>query len=355
MQGRAAAGRVGHPTDGRLRRRRYHAQRHEAGRHGSPARSDITLNERTDDVIDEKAIDNPAGDAAGSAPRSVGERAFVGLQYVLPKLALTRLLGRLADAQAGLPTTLAIRAFIARYRVDMAEAAQPDAAAYPSFNAFFTRALRKGARPFAGALWDCPVDGAISQFGRIAADRIFQAKGHDYTTRALLGGDETLADRFRDGHFATLYLSPRDYHRIHMPRAGELRTMIHVPGELFSVNPQTARGVPGLFARNERVVCLFEAGDGPFAMVLVGATIVGSVSTVWHGRVNPPRPGTPRRWDYPPGEVRLLQGDEMGRFSLGSTVVVLMPPGPLDFDPAWAPLRGVRMGEAMARRVPLPS
>ncbi|MGE0312383.1 MAG: archaetidylserine decarboxylase [Lautropia sp.] len=278
----------------------------------------------------------------------MGERAFVGLQYLLPKRLLTRLLGRLADARAGALTTLAIRAFIVRYRVDMGEAALSDPRAYPTFNAFFTRALRDGARPFAGASWDCPVDGAISQFGRIEQGRIFQAKGHAYTARALLGGDEALAAGFRDGHFATLYLSPRDYHRIHMPRAGGLRTMIHVPGDLFSVNPQTARGVPGLFARNERVVCVFDGEDGPFAMVLVGATVVGSVSTVWHGRVNPPRPGALRRWDYPAGEVTLAQGAEMGRFSLGSTVVVLMPPSSLVFDPGWFPLRAIRMGEAMA-------
>ncbi|HVL43761.1 MAG TPA: archaetidylserine decarboxylase, partial [Acidovorax sp.] len=155
---------------------------------------------------------------------------------------------------------------------------------------------------------------------------------------------------FDNGHFATLYLSPRDYHRIHMPCAGELTRMVHVPGDLFSVNPTTARGVPGLFARNERVVCFFESAQGPFVLVLVGATIVGSMATVWHGQVNPPRTGTLRQWDYAPGQVRLQQGEEMGRFLLGSTVVMLFPHGPLQFNPQWAPARPIQLGEAMAQR-----
>ena len=171
----------------------------------------------------------------------------------------------------------------------MGEAAEPDIACYPTFNEFFTRALKPGARPLAEADLVCPVDGAISQFGSIERDQIFQAKGHRYSTTALVGGDAALAAPFDDGHFATLYLSPRDYHRIHMPCDGRLLRMVHVPGELFSVNPTTARGVPGLFARNERVVCLFESSRGPFVLVLVGATIVGSMATVWHGVVSPPR------------------------------------------------------------------
>jgi phosphatidylserine decarboxylase len=247
-------------------------------------------------------------------------------------------------------TTAIIRDFIRRYRVDMAEAAQPDPAAYPSFNEFFTRALAPGARPVADAPLVCPVDGAISQFGAITRGRIIQAKGHDYSATALLGGDAALGARFESGHFATIYLSPRDYHRIHMPCAGTLRRMIYVPGELFSVNPTTARGVPGLFARNERVVCLFDSAEGPFALVLVGATIVGSMATVWHGQINPPRGGLMREWSYGPADVQLQQGQEMGRFLLGSTVVLLWPAGPLHFDPAWSAGRPVRLGEAMARR-----
>jgi phosphatidylserine decarboxylase len=194
------------------------------------------------------------------------------------------------------------------------------------------------------------VDGAISQFGAIEGDQIFQAKGHAYSTTALLGGDSALAAHFHGGHFATLYLSPKDYHRIHMPCAGRLLRMIHVPGELFSVNPATARGVPGLFARNERVVCVFDGEHGPWVNVLVGATIVGSMATVWHGVVNPPRPGLLRQWAYAAGQVDLAQGAEMGRFLLGSTVVMLFPRGPLQFNPAWAAGRAIRMGEAMARR-----
>jgi phosphatidylserine decarboxylase len=275
----------------------------------------------------------------------------VRLQFLLPRLTLTRAAGWLASRQWGAATTWAIGRFIARYRVDMSEAAAPDPRAYPSFNAFFTRALREGARPFAPEGLLCPVDGAISQFGPIQAGRIFQAKGHQYDATALLGGDAALAARFQDGHFATLYLSPRDYHRIHMPCEGRLRRMVHVPGELFSVNPATAQAVPGLFARNERVVCVFEGEHGPFVMVLVGATIVGSMATVWHGVVNPPRPGRVRSWDYDPATAPLLaRGAEMGRFLLGSTVVMLLPPGPWRFNPAWAPAGPIRLGEPMARR-----
>ncbi len=277
------------------------------------------------------------------------------LQHLLPKQALTSLAGVLAGARGGAATTAAIRAFVGRYGVNMAEAAQPDPAAYPTFNEFFTRALQPGVRPLAQADLICPVDGAISQFGAVDGDRIFQAKGHHYTTQALVGGDGALAAHFHQGLFATLYLSPRDYHRIHMPCAGRLLRMIHVPGDLFSVNPATAQGVPGLFARNERVVCVFDSDAGPWVLVLVGATIVGSMATVWHGVVNPPRPGTVREWTYHDQDIRLAQGQEMGRFLLGSTVVLLFPRPPeggtrLNFNPAWAPGRPIRLGETMATR-----
>ena len=279
----------------------------------------------------------------------------IALQHLLPKQALTSLMGWLAGARGGAATTATIRAFVQRYGVNMAEAAQPDVTAYPTFNEFFTRALKPEARPLAQADLICPVDGAISQFGVIEGDRIFQAKGHHYTAQALVGGDGALAAHFHDGLFATLYLSPRDYHRIHMPCAGRLLRMIHVPGDLFSVNPATARGVPGLFARNERVVCVFDGDAGPWVLVLVGATIVGSMATVWHGVVNPPRPGTVREWAYHDQDIRLAQGQEMGRFLLGSTVVMLFPAGStssrsLAFNPAWAPGRPIRLGEAMATR-----
>ena len=273
---------------------------------------------------------------------------LVMLQHLLPKQAMTVAAGRLASARAGGWTHAAIRRFVARYRVDMAEAADPRIESYASFNEFFTRALRPRARPLADADWICPVDGAISQFGRIERDRVFQAKGHEYTTAALLGGDAALAARFDDGAFATLYLSPRDYHRIHMPCEGRLRRMVHVPGSLYSVNPATARGISGLFARNERVVCLFDTAHGPLGLVLVGATIVGSMATVWHGRVNPPRPGTVRTWDYDEPPIVLGQGAEMGRFLLGSTVVMIWPAVAMRFEPSWAPGRPIRLGEAMA-------
>ena len=269
-------------------------------------------------------------------------------QYVYPKRLLTNFAGWVAGKERGRITTRLIRNFIRDYGVDMDEALESDPIAYKTFNAFFTRALKPGARPLANADLICPVDGAISQFGRIEGERIVQAKAHRFSVRALLGGDAELASRFTDGHFATLYLSPKDYHRIHMPCEARLTRMAHVPGALFSVNPSTAEAVPGLFARNERVVCGFETAFGPFVLVLVGATIVGSMATVWHGVVNPPRPGHVRTWRYDEGSVHLQQGDEMGRFLLGSTVVMLWPPGPLRFNPAWAPAAAVRMGEAMA-------
>ena len=281
----------------------------------------------------------------------VPDRAAARLQYALPKRAMTSFAGRVATARRGPSTTRLIRWFIARYGVDMSEALDPDPASYATFNDFFTRALKPGARPLAAAELICPVDGAISQFGSIDRDQIFQAKGHHYTTTALVGGDAALAARFEGGLFATLYLSPRDYHRIHMPCDGTLTRMIHVPGDLFSVNPVTARGVPGLFARNERVVCVFESSRGPFVLVLVGATIVGSMATVWHGVVTSPRVRRLREWTYPEGEVRLKQGDEMGRFLLGSTVVLLFPASLHQFHPKWVAGGPVRLGEAMGHAI----
>ena len=272
----------------------------------------------------------------------------VWLQYAIPQKALTQLAGRLAGARAGGLTTAVVRWFVKRYGVDMSEAKDPDVASYPSFNAFFTRPLRDGVRPLAASDWVSPVDGAVSQLGPVKDGQIFQAKGHHYTAQALLGGDARAASAFVSGHFATLYLSPRDYHRIHMPCAGELRRMVYVPGDLFSVNPVTAEAVPGLFARNERVVCHFDTSRGPMVMVLVGATIVGSVATVWHGVVNPPRTPSVRTWDYGPGQVCLSQGEEMGQFLLGSTVVMLWSTPALAFAPGWQAQAPIRMGQAMA-------
>ncbi|RTL30897.1 MAG: phosphatidylserine decarboxylase [Burkholderiales bacterium] len=280
----------------------------------------------------------------------MSDRLFVSMQYVLPKKALTQGAGLLASMRGGALTTGFIKWFVGKYGVNMAEAANPDIASYPTFNEFFTRPLKAGARPLAQADLISPVDGAISQFGPIRKDQIFQAKGHDYSTRALVGGDAQLAARFEDGHFATLYLSPKDYHRIHMPCDGRLTRMIYVPGDLFSVNPATAHGVPGLFARNERVVCVFESEHGPFVLTLVGATVVGSMATTWHGVVNPPRSANLREWRYDNQPIVLKQGDEMGRFLLGSTVVMLFPRGSLQFNPDWAAAKPIRMGEAMAQR-----
>jgi phosphatidylserine decarboxylase len=260
---------------------------------------------------------------------------------------LTALAGAAARRRGGALTTKVIRWFAARYGVNMWEAANPDLASYATFNDFFTRALRAGARPLANADFLCPVDGAISQFGAIKRDQIFQAKGHSYSTTALVGGDAALAKQFEDGDFATLYLSPKDYHRIHMPCDATLVKMIYVPGALFSVNPTTARGVPGLFARNERVVCVFDTPYGPFVNTLVGATIVGSMATVWHGVVNPPRLPEVTAWDYRDKNITLKRGDEMGRFLLGSTVVMLWPKGVIRFNTDWSPTRAIKMGEHM--------
>jgi phosphatidylserine decarboxylase len=279
----------------------------------------------------------------------VSDQLAVLPQYLMPKLAMTRLAGTLASAKLGAFTTWVIKRFVQRYNVNMAEAEHPDPAHYASFNEFFTRPLKEGTRPLANTSWVCPVDGAISQCGAIERDQIFQAKGHQYSTRALVGGDAELAAQFQNGQFATLYLSPRDYHRIHMPIAGKLLRMVHVPGDLFSVNPTTARGVPGLFARNERVVCEFETDKGPMVLVLVGATIVGSMATVWHGQVNPPRPGMVREWHYAAQDIQLKLGEEMGRFLLGSTVVMLFPENSIQFPTDWVSTRPIQLGEAMSQ------
>ena len=276
----------------------------------------------------------------------------ITLQYLLPKQALTRLAGMLAGLHAKGATTLIIDWFVNRYQVNMGEAANPDISSYASFNDFFTRPLKIGARPLAQAAFICPVDGAISQFGDIENDQIFQAKNHNYSTLSLVAGNQTLANKFENGLFACLYLSPKDYHRIHMSCEGTLISMTYVPGDLFSVNPTTAANVPNLFARNERVVCEFESeGHGTFVMVLVGATIVGSMATVWHnainGIINPPRSKKVRTWSYIDQKITLKQGEEMGRFLLGSTVVMLFEKGALQFNNNWQPGQTIKLGEMM--------
>ena len=281
----------------------------------------------------------------------MSEGVKVLLQYLMPKRRLTSIAGRVAGAQGSWMTPQLIRWFARKYGVDMSEAENPDLRGYASFNDFFSRSLKVGARPIANADFVCPVDGAISQIGTIDDHHILQAKSHRFTTTELLGGDEALAAQFRHGSFANMYLSPRDYHRLHMPCDGKLERMVYVPGKLFSVNPVTARGVPRLFARNERVVCVFASPEfGAFVMVLVGATIVGSMATVWHGLVNPKRTGKVAEWNYADGAVVLKKGEEMGRFLLGSTVIMLFRPSSIAFNPSWAPEKAVRLGEMMGNR-----
>lgn len=278
----------------------------------------------------------------------MSEHLQVLIQHLLPKRILTEIAGRVARGERGSLTTKLIQWFVKKYGVDMNEAANPDVGSYLSFNEFFTRPLKLGARPIAEADFVSPVDGAISQLGSIDDHHIVQAKGHRFTTTELVGGDAALAAQFRHGSFANLYLSPRDYHRLHMPCDGQLVRMIYVPGSLFSVNPVTARGVPNLFARNERVVCVFESVQhGPFVAVLVGATIVGSIATAWHGVVNPKRTGKVAEWTYGDQPAALRQGDEFGRFLLGSTIVMLFCPGTIAFNDEWVPGRSVRLGEVM--------
>ena len=281
----------------------------------------------------------------------MNNRISVLIQYILPKQALTTLAGKLANLEAGTLTTAVIEWFVKRYNVNMLEAVDPNISSYKTFNEFFTRPLKADARPLVNADFICPVDGAISQFGNIETDQIFQAKGHLYSTGALLGGDTQAAKPYENGSFACLYLSPKDYHRIHMPCAGRLLKMTYVPGALFSVNPATAQGVPGLFARNERVMCEFHSEKhGNFVMVLVGATIVGSMATVWHGIVNPPRSSNIRTWHYEQQNIQLQQGEEMGRFLLGSTVIILFEKNRIQFNKIWNPAKFVQLGEAMGTK-----
>lgn len=277
----------------------------------------------------------------------MSDKRHILTQHLLPKRAITEFGWYVANAKAGVITTSIIRWFIGKYSVNMEEAVNPDITSYASFNEFFTRPLQDGARPLAQADFVSPVDGAISQLGAIEHDQLLQAKGHTYSTRALVGGDAVLAQQFDHGSFATIYLSPKDYHRIHMPCDGRLTQMIYVPGDLYSVNPATARGVPGLFARNERVVSVFDTAYGLMVLTLVGAAIVGSMETVWHGTVNPPRTRNVRTWHYRDQNISLKKGEEMGRFLLGSTVVMLFPKDAMHFNPEWHADRTVRMGEAM--------
>lgn len=270
----------------------------------------------------------------------------------LPLRSLSRVLGWLADRRWGPLTHWVIRKFVARYQVNLSEAVVANAEGYASFNEFFTRPLREGVRPLcAEPQLLCPVDGCISELGPVEAGQILQAKGQTYSLAQLLGSEQA-ASRFDGGQFATIYLAPKDYHRIHMPIAGRLRQMLHVPGSLFSVNPSSVQSIPALFARNERLVCHFDTELGPMAMVLVGATVVGSIETVWAGVVTPPRFRQVRQWDYEQREIRLNRGDEMGRFRLGSTVILVFGKAAVQLSTSLAADVPVRLGQPFATPIP---
>lgn len=273
-------------------------------------------------------------------------------QYLLPQRRLTRLIYRLTRVRTPWFKNALIRGFVQRFRVNLAEALEPEPCAYPDFNAFFTRALKPGARPLASDdhVVCCPVDGAISQIGVAQADTLLQAKGQTFSLTALLGGDVERARPFQGGAFTTLYLSPRDYHRIHLPLAGQLREMVHIPGVLFSVSPLTTQVVPELFARNERVVTLFDTPAGPMALVLVGAINVASIETVWAGAITPPLGKTIRRWSYPPqgpGAAAFDKGAEIGRFNMGSTVILLFGPEAVRWESELQAGTAVQMGQRL--------
>lgn len=273
----------------------------------------------------------------------------VRVQYILPKHLLSRIVGWLAAAEAGFITQFLIKIFVKAFKVDMSEAKHSDPSYYKTFNAFFTRELKDDIRPIEDNDKQLchSVDGRVSQFGKIIGDDIFQAKGHNYSLTTLLGGKPELASVFKGGDFATIYLSPKDYHRIHMPIDGKLSDMLHVPGELFSVNPLTAANVPGLFARNERVVTIFDTPVGKVAIVLVGATIVASIETVWAGNITPPAGKTVQHWQYEEQDISLEKGDEMGRFKLGSTIVVCFEKDAVEFADLQAGMV-TRLGQAFA-------
>ncbi|MDX1458419.1 MAG: archaetidylserine decarboxylase [Marinobacter sp.] len=284
----------------------------------------------------------------------MSDKLFVFSQYITPQLTVSRLAGKLADNDR-VPAlkNKVVNWFIGRYGVDMSEALESDPSAYPSFNAFFTRELKPGLRPVDPdtKILTSPVDGTISQLGQINDGRVFQAKGQSFSLNELLGGDEERAAPFEGGEFATIYLAPKDYHRIHMPLPGTLREMVYIPGRLFSVNPVTAENVPNLFARNERVAAIFDTEFGPMAMVLVGAMIVGSVETTWAGVV---APGTGKvsttRYEHLRSPIEFEKGQEMGRFRLGSTVIMLMPKGAVSWNQKLGAGKTVRMGQAFGSR-----
>lgn len=287
-------------------------------------------------------------------------RSKLAFHYLLPKQCVTRLAGWCATKRMGWLTRLVIRLFIRFYHVDMSQAQHPDVASYPTFNDFFTRPLREDARIISQdkRLLTIPADGVISQLGKIEQGVLLQAKGQSYSLEALLAGNHLLAQQFLHGEFITIYLSPKDYHRVHMPCDGVLREMISVPGQLFSVSPFTTQHIPNLFARNERVICLFDTEFGPLVQILVGATIVGSIETLWMGTITPPREGIIKRYSWPDAEndqsVVLHKGQQMARFKLGSTVITLLAPDKASLLPQLHSAVQVEVGQPLAQAVSVP-
>jgi phosphatidylserine decarboxylase len=282
---------------------------------------------------------------------TVKEALCVLPQYILPQHSLSVLLSKLTHSENPTVKKLFIEQIIKHYGVDMSEALQQDLSQFTSFNDFFTRELKPGARrwPDAADAVACPADGAVSQAGAITDGTIFQAKGKSFTATALLGGCSERAAPFQNGQFTTIYLAPKDYHRLHMPITGTLKEMVHVPGRLFSVNTVTTANVPGLFARNERVCCLFDTAVGPMALVLVGAIFVSSIETVWHGVVTPPTIRSVRQWSYGSDAPTLTIGAEMGRFNMGSTIIVLFGKDAVQWQDGFSAGKTVRLGEQIGR------
>jgi phosphatidylserine decarboxylase len=283
----------------------------------------------------------------------MNDKLFIGLQHLIPQHGLSRAAGWLASSENAFIKNTFITWFVKRYNVDMSLAAEENPLAYRCFNDFFTRALKPNARPIDSTTDSivCPADGAISQVGKIIDGHVFQAKGQSYTALELLGGDEQLAAEFTDGNFATVYLSPRDYHRVHMPYGGKLRAMVSIPGELFSVNTVTAENVPRLFARNERAVAIFDTDIGPMAVVLVGAMIVAGIETVWDGQIAPFASREIATSHYPYQNINLNKGDEMGRFKLGSTAIVLFAKDKIRWDDNFSAGTPTKMGEQMGKKI----
>jgi len=269
---------------------------------------------------------------------------------IVPQHGLSNLVHTLTRIRTRWFKNTMIRWFIGWFNVDMQIALESEPTAYKDFNSFFTRPLKPEARPVCESGLCCPVDGTISQLGRINATSILQAKNHDYDLTALLGGSDNLSKLFHNGSFCTIYLSPRDYHRIHMPLDAELREMIYVPGKLYSVNTYTAETIPNLFAVNERVINIFETENGPMALILVGAINVGSMETTWHGTVTPPYGKSINRWQYEKNAVKFDHGDEMGRFNMGSTVILLFPEGHTTWAPQLAAGDTVQMGQPLTEK-----